>query len=88
MDIKDFDDAAFRKHAKDGVSKFARYRQEVKGKWEAFAERLSYIQGDFSKAETYRGLGEHLKERDKAWDVTADSHFLPRHRADFCRDDC
>ena len=75
VDIKDFDDATFRKHAEDGVSKFARYRQEVKGKWAAFAERLSYIQGDFGKEETYRGLGERLRERDQAWDVMADYIF-------------
>ena len=75
VDIKELDDAAFRKHARDGVDKFARYQKKIKEQWDGFAQKMSYLTGDFSKEETYKELGKKLDACDKAWELEADHIF-------------
>ncbi len=75
VDIKEFNDAAFRKHARDGVDKFARYQKKIEEQWDGFAQKMSYQTGDFSKEETYKALGEKLESCDQAWELEADYIF-------------
>ena len=59
--INDWDDEALRKHARESVE--AAEEDEVDEKaLERFAKRLSYVQGDYTEPETYRGREEGDRE--------------------------
>lgn len=53
------DDVAFRARARDGVARFAR-RPAEDSRWSAFAERLSYLQGDYADPAVYAALARRL----------------------------
>ncbi|MER3468266.1 MAG: glucose-6-phosphate dehydrogenase, partial [Thermoflexus sp.] len=54
------DDVAFRARARDGVARFAR-RPAEDSRWSAFAERLSYLQGDYADPAVYAALARRLR---------------------------
>jgi glucose-6-phosphate 1-dehydrogenase len=53
-------DEAWRQELRDGVEKFSRTKRIDPSLWNAFAERVTYCQGDLSEAASYVRLGEHL----------------------------
>src|ERR1035438_4598773 len=59
FDVKEFDDNSFRKEMESAVKTYGEYEQES---WNEFAMHLYYIQGDFSKAESFIKLSEKINE--------------------------
>jgi len=59
----DLSDAAFRDKARAAVAEFGRVKPDG-ASWNAFAECLSYVGGDFDDPNTFERLGEHLKKAD------------------------
>lgn len=65
FDVKEFDDTSFRKEMEEAVKTFAEYDQKS---WNEFAIHLYYVQGDFSKAESFLNLSNkinEIREREK-----------------------
>ena len=57
------DDAGFRALLADAVAESPEVPRLDPGVWEAFAERVHYLQGDFTDPETYRRLSEELAQQ-------------------------
>ena len=64
VDLGDMDRDAFVAFACEAADSQGRYfpKDADSEDWAAFAERLSYVRGDVTEAETYRQLREHLDE--------------------------
>ena len=65
VDFLAIDETAFKNDLLTGVNEFSRNGQADTKKWAAFAQNLSYLQGDFMKAATYTALKEKLVEFDR-----------------------
>jgi len=65
VDFLTVDDAAFKDDLLAGVNEFSRNGVADKGQWEEFAAKVSYIQGDFMKTETYNNLKEKIEAFEK-----------------------
>jgi glucose-6-phosphate 1-dehydrogenase len=62
----EFDDEGFRRHLREGVEAYARLKpSDLCRDWPRFADRHTYLVGDYADAETYRRLGEHLAALDE-----------------------
>jgi glucose-6-phosphate 1-dehydrogenase len=68
-------DEQFRERAKESVDKYCRCELEA-GEWERFAERLSYVSGEFEKERDFEHLAEKLKETE--------AEFGTRNRLFYC----
>ena len=76
LDRKESDDQTFRERARDGVEKFARFKDEIKKEWEGFAEALYYITGEADDTKTYKTLAKKLATLDKAWEDADEINHL------------
>jgi glucose-6-phosphate 1-dehydrogenase len=63
--IDDLDDAGFRKHASDVVTKFSRTQPLDPQALHAFLQSLFYVRVDFSKLEDFRSLERKVEELDR-----------------------
>jgi glucose-6-phosphate 1-dehydrogenase len=54
VDFQAIDEAVFKEELLSGVNEFSRSGKAQADKWNDFTARLSYIQGDFQKDETYQ----------------------------------
>ena len=63
--IDDLDDAGFRKHASDVVTKFSRTQPIDPQVLQAFLQSLFYVHVDFSKVEDFRSLERKIEELDR-----------------------
>ena len=61
LDKKGLSDDAFRKHLKEGVSRFARHEDVGADVWKDFAASFHFIEADFGDAAAYEALGKHLE---------------------------
>ncbi|MBN1250118.1 MAG: glucose-6-phosphate dehydrogenase [Anaerolineae bacterium] len=61
----EFSDEAFRDHLYEGVEAYARHKPHVCHLWSGFADRHSYLQGDYDDPATYRRLAERLAIFDR-----------------------
>jgi glucose-6-phosphate 1-dehydrogenase len=70
-------DEAFRDHLYDGVVAYARCSPEAGlcERWPAFAERISYLMGDYDDAQAYRLLAARLAELDACAGTCANRLF-------------
>src|ERR1017187_8764772 len=59
FDVKDFDDSSFKAEMEGAVKMFGDYELSS---WNGFANHLYYIQGDFSKAESFVKLSNKINE--------------------------
>ena len=61
-DRKDFDETGFRDFACDAAETLGRFfpKDEDADDWAAFIERLSYVQGDVTEADTFARMRDHL----------------------------
>ena len=57
-------DAAFRDRLYEGVAQYSRSSPGICEMWPRFADRHSYLAGDYDDAETYRRLAERLAQLD------------------------
>ncbi len=55
-------DQGFRDHLLGGVEDYSRLRPDICGNWPSFAERHSYLTGDYDDPDTYRRLADLLQE--------------------------
>jgi glucose-6-phosphate 1-dehydrogenase len=62
VDFLPVDSAAYRDWLLEGVNEFSRSGKADKTKWSAFSAHVNYIQGDFTKKETYDALKEGVKK--------------------------
>lgn len=62
---RDMDSESFRAHLREGVEQFSRFAPVDDTIWESFAEGISYVRGDFTKAQDYDALTEQLKHVDE-----------------------
>jgi len=62
VDFITVDENDYRNDLLAGVNEFSRNGKADPEKWAAFAARISYVQGDFVKKETYESLKEKIKE--------------------------
>jgi glucose-6-phosphate 1-dehydrogenase len=69
VDRKPLSDKKFREHLREGIGQFSRRGAVDTREWEAFAERLTYLGGDFSEPETGKALTERLHTFDQQWDM-------------------
>src|SRR5882672_8219940 len=58
-------ESEFKKDLLGGINEFSRSGKAHERKWNEFASRLFYIQGDFLKMETFIGLKGRLDSFDK-----------------------
>ncbi len=75
VDLKKMTDDAFRTHVRQGVETFSREGPLDKEAWSAFAERVSFLSGDFKLSETYVELASRLEAFNEAWKVQANHIF-------------
>jgi glucose-6-phosphate 1-dehydrogenase len=68
-----FSDDEFREHAKEAVAKYGGLED---GMWERFAERLSYVSGDFQRERDFEHLARHLEK--------VESTFGTKNRLFYC----
>jgi len=62
----EFDDEGFRRHLFEGVEDYARLKPgDLCQQWPRFADRHTYLVGDYADADTYRRLGERLDALDE-----------------------
>ncbi len=59
-------DDAFREHLRPGAAQFAR-RKGDDADWRTFAQRLSYVAGDYRDDALWQQLVAHLDQCDEAW---------------------
>jgi glucose-6-phosphate 1-dehydrogenase len=65
----------FRQTHHEASAKFSRSKPLDEGVWNAFANKLEYVSGDLSKAETYQKLREKLGEMDRKFKTRANRLF-------------
>ena len=61
----EFTDEAFRQRLREGVEEYARLKPgDLCQAWPGFADRYTYLIGDYTEPDTYRRLGERLETLD------------------------
>ncbi|HXB96338.1 MAG TPA: glucose-6-phosphate dehydrogenase, partial [Puia sp.] len=62
VDFLAVDEDGYRDYLREGVDEFSRTGKADPAKWAEFAGRISYIQGDFMKGDTYEALKDKIKK--------------------------
>lgn len=75
VDAVAIDEAEFKAHLLEGVNAFSRNGAADKSKWDQFAAHIYYIQGDFLKEDTYKGLKSMMESFDKQHGIRATRMF-------------
>ncbi len=75
VDRVDMNNDQLRKRLHDGVKRFSRCGVVSNNDWDAFAEHIYYLQGDFKSIETYNDLKLQLKKLEKEWNSEVDMIF-------------
>lgn len=75
VDRVQMSDDAFRQHMRQGVDQFSRQGKSRDEQWLAFAQRLSFLQADFSEPGCFDPLVERLLLKDKEWSTAANRIF-------------
>ncbi|MCX6048936.1 MAG: glucose-6-phosphate dehydrogenase [Chloroflexi bacterium] len=69
VDRREMKQNEYRQHLREGVDQFSRQTVTNEAKWTKFANHVSYIDADFSDAETYTKLAEAIESQAKEWDA-------------------
>ena len=75
LDRKPYPDDGFLAHLKDGVGQFSRHKAQLEAHWPVFATTLHYLQAEFNEDSSYQTLDAFLKQKDAAWQTTANHNF-------------
>jgi glucose-6-phosphate 1-dehydrogenase len=67
LDQKPMTDAEYRQRLREGVDRFSRRGRADGAKWNAFAQHLTYAQGDFRDRTTFLRLADRLSAPHPAW---------------------
>jgi len=67
VDFVNIDQQAYRDQLLEGVNEFSRSGKPDPAKWAAFAQRISYVQGDFQQDVTYTTLRGKIKEFEQKY---------------------
>ncbi len=67
VDRADMDEHSYRERLRDGVEKFA---DDTEG-WDAFAESVFYVRGDFADRTVYEALAKRIEDVAGGWDAPA-----------------
>jgi glucose-6-phosphate 1-dehydrogenase len=76
-------DAEFRELMKAAVAEFGSDESLDEAAWQSFAERIFYVNGDFTDAELYGKLKTRLEEIDKQYDTGGNRIFYLATAPDF-----
>jgi len=68
------DDAAFQRHAREGIDRFSR-RSADEGRWAALAPALTHVHGDLAAPEAGRTLGAAIAGLERRWGAAAQRIF-------------
>jgi len=68
-------DAGFRDMLREACNQHSRRAPVDDAVWDSFAANIHYVRGSFDEAETYRALGDKLKEIDKALGIPGNRLF-------------
>ena len=66
IDRKDMSDDAYRASLRDKLPESSRTKFDQE-KWNTFAQHITYMNADFSNADTYKQLGERFAAFEKQW---------------------
>ena len=66
VDFLPMEELVFKADLLDGINQFSRSGKADPQVWDAFAQNISYLQGDFQQASTFTGLKEKLTVFDKS----------------------
>ncbi|MEO9003422.1 MAG: glucose-6-phosphate dehydrogenase, partial [Ginsengibacter sp.] len=61
---KDYSDADYKKHLKEGLDNFSRIK-DSDGKWKEFSKNISYLKMDINDAASYDKIAQIAKEKEK-----------------------
>jgi glucose-6-phosphate 1-dehydrogenase len=75
VDAIGIDESAFKNDLLAGINSYSRNGAADKVRWDSFATRIYYIQGDFLKEETYLGLKAMMESFDKLHAMRATRMF-------------
>jgi len=75
VDAIGIDEAVFKNDLLAGVNSFSRNGAADKSRWDSFAARIYFIQGDFLKEDTYTGLKAMMESFDKLHSIRATRMF-------------
>jgi glucose-6-phosphate 1-dehydrogenase len=62
VDFLAVEEGAYRDYLRESINEFSRTGKPDPTKWATFSNRISYIQGDFTKQETYTNLKKQIKQ--------------------------
>jgi len=68
-------DQAFRQQLFEGVEDYSRAKPHICSQWEPFADRITYLQGDYSDPETYQQLAQRLAQLDENTETNGNRLF-------------
>lgn len=71
---KDMDDDSYREFLRGGIEKFSRQSMDSEH-WENFAQRISYHRGALDNPESYRVLGQHVREVELEYSIPGNHIF-------------
>ncbi|HEX7755911.1 MAG TPA: glucose-6-phosphate dehydrogenase, partial [Niabella sp.] len=75
VDFQNLKEAEFKKHILEGINRFSRSGKVKPAQWKQFSEKLHFLQGDFTKDDTYTRLKTVLAQNDKDWGKRATRLF-------------
>lgn len=61
------DNSELKNHLHEGVNKFSRHGKADDEEWSHFAENIFFLEGDFTKKETYTALKKQCEDLDDRW---------------------
>jgi len=75
LDLKEQSPEEFQQRLKDGANNFCDCGKMGEKTWGEFAEKLSYLSGDFSNPEIYQAINGKLADLEKEWGSPATHIF-------------
>lgn len=75
VDRKMSGDSELKEHLHDGVNQFSRHGKAADSEWKNFAGNIYFLDGDFTKKETYTALKKKCEDLDGEWKTKAQRIF-------------
>ncbi len=75
VDRRDMKTDEYRQHLREGIDQCSRQPVTSEAKWAKFVSHVSYIDADFSDADTYAKLGETIASQAREWGAKPNTIF-------------